>query len=228
MTVSYELKDHVALIGLDDGKANAVSPALLKELNRALDQAEKEADAVVLTGRPGRFSAGFDLSVMGQGGDAMVNLVAEGAKLSLRLLEFPLPVVIACSGHALAMGGLLLLSADFRIGVEGGFKIGLNEVAIGMTMPFIGVELGRGRLHVPYFHRAVTNAEIFSPDAAVAAGFLDQVATETDLMAHAIAAAQQLSQLNRSAHHNTKLRVRAPMLNAIRDGVQSEFGIILN
>lgn len=228
MSINCEIKDSVAVITLDDGKANAVSPALLEQLNQALDQAEQEANAVVLVGRPGRFSAGFDLSIMGQGGDATVQLLAGGAKLSYRLLKYPLPVVIACTGHALAMGGILLLSADYRIGVDGAFKIGLNEVAINMTMPLFGVEVSRGRLHTPFFHRAVNNAEIFSPREAVAAGFLDTVADESDLMNDAVAMASQLGQLPRNAHHQTKLRVREPMLTGMDQGMQQEFGIALS
>ena len=227
MSVTLQIQDSIAHITLDDGKANAVSPTLLDQLNNALDQVEREANAVVLSGRPGRFSAGFDLSVMGQGGMAMANLVSGGAKLSHRLLQFPVPVVIACTGHALAMGGLLLLAADYRIGAEGAYKIGLNEVAIGLTMPLFGVELARGRLHVPHFHRAVNNAEIFSPRGAAEAGFLDQVVSEAELADAARAAAMQLTQLNRSAHHMTKLRVREPMLAAVALGVEKEFGVAL-
>lgn len=227
MSVTSQIQDHIALITLDDGKANAVSPELIGQLNNALDDAEKNAKAVVIIGRPGRFSAGFDLSVMGQGGVAMGNLVLGGARLSNRLLQFPLPVVIACTGHALAMGGLLLLSVDYRIGVEGAFKIGLNEVAIGMTMPLFGVELGRGRLYTPQFHRAVINAEIYSPQGAVEAGFLDRVVSDTALVSEAITIASQLAQLNRTAHHLTKLRVREPMLARIAEGVKKEFGMDL-
>ncbi|HVK98985.1 MAG TPA: crotonase/enoyl-CoA hydratase family protein [Dongiaceae bacterium] len=227
MSVTVQIQDSIAHISLDDGKANAVSPTLLDQLNKALDQAEREANAVVLSGRPGRFSAGFDLSVMGQGGTVMANLVAGGAKLSHRLLQFPVPVVIACTGHALAMGGLLLLAADYRIGAEGAYKIGLNEVAIGLTMPLFGVELARGRLHVPHFHRAVINAEIFSPRGALEAGFVDQLVPEAELASAAVAAAVQLTQLNRSAHHLTKLRVRNEILAGVAQGVEKEFGIVL-
>jgi len=225
MSVTCTYQDNIALIAMDDGKANAVSPTLLEQLNQALDRANREASAVILSGRAGRFSAGFDLSVMGQGGAAMANLVVDGARLAYRLLQSPVPVVIACSGHALAMGGLLLMATDFRIGINGAYKIGLNEVAIGMTMPYFGVELARGRLHTPFFHRAVINAEMFSPAGAVDAGFLDQVVDESALAEAAFAAAQQLTKLNVSAHHLTKLRVREPMLRAVADAIEKEFGV---
>ena len=137
--VTYEKDESVAIITLDDGKANAVSHQLINELNAALDKAEEEKATVLLTGREGKFSAGFDLSVMKEGGpEAVGKLVGDGARLSQRLLAFPTPVIIACNGHSLAMGALMLLSVDYRIGVSGKYKVGLNEVAIGMTMPYFG------------------------------------------------------------------------------------------
>lgn len=225
--VTYQDYDKIALITMDDGKANAVSPALLEQLHRALDEAEKKAQVVVLTGRPGKFSAGFDLGIMGQGGVAMGKLVAGGAQLAHRLLAFPTPVVAACNGHGLAMGAFMLLSADYRVGAEGAFKIGLNEVAIGLTMPLFGVELGRGRLNPVYLSRAVINAEVFSAGAAVEAGFLDQVVAQDNVQNEAMQVAAKLAMLNMAAHHATKLRVREPMLDAIAEAIEKEFGAAL-
>lgn len=223
---TFQQEELFSLITMDDGKANAVSPILLEELHAALDQAEAAGKPVVLKGREGKFSAGFDLSIMSQGGRAMGELVANGAKLSQRLLTFPTPVVALSTGHAMAMGGLLLLSVDYRIGLQGNFKIGLNEVAIGMTMPYFGVELGRGRLNTAYFDRAVGNAELFLPDQAVAAGFLDCVADAEGIQATVEAVVAHLSKLNMSAHKNTKLRVRKPLLDALAAGIEKEFGAL--
>lgn len=222
--VSYVKDENVAIITIDDGKANAVSHQVIDELNAALDQAEAEKATVLITGREGKFSAGFDLSVMKEGGaEAVGRLVGAGARLSLRLLSFPMPVVIACNGHSLAMGALMLLSVDYRIGVSGKFKLGLNEVAIGMTMPYFGVELARGRLMPSYFGRSVTNAEIYSPEKAMDAGFLDSVVPEGELISTALAGAKMLSQLDMSAHHNTKLRVRDQLIKSVEEGIGKEF-----
>lgn len=217
-------QDNVQIIQWDDGKANAVSAPLLQELNQALDQAERDKRVVLLVGRPGRFSAGFDLQVMGQGGTAMAELVVGGARLALRLMQFPTPVVMVCSGHSLAMGGLLLQVGDYRLGVSGDFKIGLNEVAIGMTMPWFGVEISRGRLQPSHFQRAVVNSEIYTPETALAAGFLDQVCAPEAIMEAAMRVSASLSQLNMAAHHATKLRVREQWAAAVRGGVRKDFG----
>ncbi len=219
--VTVDLEAGVAEVRLDDGKANALSHAVLDGLSSALDEAEKGgARAVVLLGRPGRFSAGFDLSVMGQGPRAAAELVLKGADLAIRLYSFPAPVVAGVTGHALAMGALLCLSADERIGADGEFKLGLNEVAIGMTLPDFGILLAQERLSRRHLARAVVDAEIYTPRGAVAAGYLDRV-VEPDAVADAARArARELAEgLSPQAHRNTKLALRAGALDALRASV---------
>ncbi len=223
--ISYQEKGKIATITMDDGKANAVSPQLVEELNPALDQAESYNAVVILTGRPGKLSAGFDLSVVKQGGEARAKLARSGAQLAVRLLSFPTPVILACNGHCLAMGALLLLSADLRIGVKGNYKIGLNEVAIGMTMPYFGVEIARTRLAPVHFSRSVVNAEIYTPQGAVEAGFLDVIVPEEQLIETAMQSAQGFAKLDMTAHYETKLRVRENALTAINNAIKKDFSI---
>jgi enoyl-CoA hydratase len=213
--VQYELEDGVAVIRLDDGKANAISPDVVSGIHAALDRAEKEARAVILAGRAGRFSAGFDLSVMRGGPDQVVALVSAGGELALRFYGFPRPVVAACTGHALAMGAILLLSADARVGAEGSFKIGLNEVSIGLALPVFGVELARERLSKRHLTRAVETAELYTPSGAVDAGFLDRVTSPDTLLDEARGEARRLGELNAKAFAGTKKRLRASTIERI-------------
>ena len=215
-SVRYELSGDVAILRIDDGKANALAPAIIAAIQGGLQRAEKEAGAVLLTGRPGRFSAGFDLGVFQTGGpEAARRMVAAGAELAVQITRHPTPVVIACNGHALAMGAVLLLAADFRIGASGDFKIGFNEVAIGMAAPIFLVEFARERLSKRHLQRATVQAEIYSPEAAVDAGFLDRVAAPGDLFAGALEEAQRLAQLPRAAFARTRGTVRGEMLERI-------------
>ncbi len=179
--IDYMLADGVATITMDDGKVNVLSPHMLGELNAALDRAEADGAAVVLSGRSGVFSAGFDLAVLRAGGPAAAAMLRSGFQLAARLLAFPAPVLAVCSGHAVAMGVFLLLSADYRIGAAGPFRITANEVAIGLTMPGAAIELCAARLTPAAFSRAVTLAEVYSPAEAAAAGFLDRVVDVADL-----------------------------------------------
>lgn len=220
--VQFSEESAYCLIQMDDGKANAISFAMLEQLDAALDQAERAGKVVIIAGRAGKFSAGFDLAVMGEGGDDMRRLLAGGAGLGQRLLQFPTPVVLAVSGHALAMGALLLLCADYRIGTAGSFKLGLNEVAIGMTMPYFGVELARARLDPAHFELSVSCAHLYDADGAVEAGYLDEAVEVDQLMSRSIAVAEQLAGLDMAAHKATKDRVRAPLNRALEAGISAE------
>ena len=177
MTVAhYQLEGTTALIQMDDGKANALSEAMIVELLEGLARAEKEASAVVLSGRPDRFCAGFDLRVMMSSPEAAKTLLRSGSDLLMKLYGSPLPIVAACTGHALAGGALVLLTADVRIGAAGAFRVGLNEVSIGMPVPVLAMELARDRLATTELGRATLRAQIYTPDEAARVGYLDEVA----------------------------------------------------
>ena len=211
------------LLKMDDGKANALGFAMFEQLNAGLDKAAQTDKVVVIAGRPGKFSAGFDLAVMGEGGENTLKLMRQGADMAARLMGFETPVVLAVSGHALAMGAFLCLSADYRIGIRGDFKIGLNEVAIGMTVPWFGLELARARLARHHFNMAVGLARIHDPETAVAAGFLDEVVDPDALEGRAADMAGLLSSLNMKAHRNTKARVREEFFQRYEQAMRRDF-----
>lgn len=226
--VSYHFDDSIATITMDDGKVNVMSLQMQSEIHAAFDQAEQDRAVVVLTGRDGVFSAGFDLPVLRAGGPDSTAMVRGGFELSARLLSFPYPVAIACTGHAIAMGVFLLLSGDYRIGATGTSKLTANEVAIGLTMPHAATEILRQRLTPAAFSRVVTIAEVFTSDNAVEAGFLDRVVAASDLQAAARGIAEATARLDLGAHAASKLRARAGTLVAIRAGIEADFAEISN
>ncbi|MFS0826312.1 crotonase/enoyl-CoA hydratase family protein [Pseudomonas phoenicis] len=213
--ITYHSEDGIALLTLSNGKVNAFSPDLIATFNSLLDRAEAERAVVVVTGQPGILSGGYDLKVMTAGPQQAVDLVSAGSALTRRLLAHPFPVVVACPGNAVAKGAFLLLAGDYRFGVEGPYKVCLNEVQIGMTMHHAGIELARDRLGRAAFQRAVINAEVFDPQGAMHAGFLDRVVPAAQLLDSAFDKARELKKLNMLAHKNTKLKVRKGLLDAL-------------
>jgi enoyl-CoA hydratase len=213
--VQVEQLDGVVVVHLDDGKANALSADVIAAIDAALDHAEADetVGAVVLHGRPGKFCAGFDLNVM-RGGDLgqIVSLVSDGGELVRRLYGSPLPVVAACTGHALAAGALLLLGCDVRVGADVDCKIGLNEVAIGMVLPDWALTISVERLSKRHLQRVVANAVVTGAAGAVDAGFLDEVVAEADVLDAAIAHARTLAGLSSRAYAGTVLALRGPVL----------------
>ncbi|MDO6743469.1 crotonase/enoyl-CoA hydratase family protein [Tenacibaculum soleae] len=220
--VQYTSKDNYAIITLFNGKVNAISHEVIDTLNSLLDKAEQEKKTVILTGQSGMFSAGYDLKSMTASPESALELVTKGSKLSHRMLSFPLPIITACSGHAIAKGAFLLLSADYRLGTEGDFKIGLNEVMIGMTMHNAGIEIAKARLAPVYFERSVNNSEIYNPKDAITAGFLDKIVPENHLLPTAIKIAEMFSSLNLKAHAATKLKVRKNYLDSLKEAIQQD------
>jgi len=218
--ISYHLDDGVATLTLSNGKVNAISPDMIVAFNEALDRATQDKAIVIITGQPGILSGGYDLKVMTSGPQNAIALVAQGSTLARRMLAHPYPIIVACPGHAVAKGAFILLSADYRIGVEGPFNIGLNEVQIGMTMHHVGIELARDRLGKTAFQRSVINGEMFDPQGAREAGFLDRVVSVGELLPTAMAVAAQFKKINMNAHRKTKLKVRKALLETLDEAIE--------
>ena len=173
--LSYALEGATAVVTMDDGKANALSEPMIDALTSALSRAESEASAMVLCGRPDRFCGGFDIKVMMSGPEAATALTRRGAALLMKLYGAKVPLVIACTGHALAGGALVVLTGDLRIGAAGSFRIDLNEVSIGLPVPILAMALARDRLTPSELPRATLLSRIYDPEGAVLAGYLDEV-----------------------------------------------------
>ncbi len=222
--VTTTIDGDVAVIRFDDGKANAFSFEALAALSAALDEATSSSKAAVLIGREGKFSAGFDLSVMtGDSVEAAADLLTAGANLGLQVFEAPIPVVFGVTGHALAMGGILLTCADYRVGADGPYKLGLNEVAIGMAVPSFAVELCRDRLVKSWFTRCVQHAHICSPEEAVAASFLDEVVPLDEVGDRAIAVAHELAaRVHAGPFRVTRQLMRGELAEELKMGIERD------
>lgn len=222
---SVAIEDGIATITLDDGKANAFGFAMMEAINACLDEAEEKADVIVLTGRPGITCAGFDLKVMRETPKEASKMVKLGGELLLRLFATPKPLIIAASGHGIAAGGLLMLTSDYRIGLQGDARFGLNESAIGMVLPPFGIELARFKLDNRKLDASAVNAELFLPDAAIDVGFLDEVCTEADFAARVSEKAKQLQELDSRALAGNKKLIRGATIEKIAAGLQSGDGM---
>ena len=219
--VTVRIEDGIARITVDDGKVNAMSTALMNEILAAFEETEQKATVVVLRGRAGIFSAGFDFATFKRGPEATVEMLRTGAALIGRLLAFPRPVLAVCTGHAYPMGAFLLLASDVRYGLAGPYRLGLNETAIGLTLPQFAVELARHRLSRQGFARIASGA-LFSPDEAAHLGYLDRVFVGDVLEVEVNAEANRLRGLDPTAFAGTKARVNAQAIAAVAAGAAEE------
>ncbi|MDT5356586.1 MAG: enoyl-CoA hydratase [Mycobacterium sp.] len=227
--VTYSHDESIALIRMDDGKVNVLGPTMQQALNEAIDQADADdVGALVITGNERVFSGGFDLKVLTSGqAQPAIDMLRGGFELSYRLLSYPKPVVMACTGHAIAMGAFLLSSGDHRVAAHA-YNIQANEVAIGMTIPYAALEIMQLRLTRSAYQQAACLAKTFFGETALAAGFIDEIVLPEMVLSRAEEAAREFAHLNKQAHAATKLRARADALKAIRagiDGLEAEFGL---
>ncbi|SRX92107.1 putative enoyl-CoA hydratase EchA3 (enoyl hydrase) (unsaturated acyl-CoA hydratase) (crotonase) [Mycobacterium tuberculosis H37Rv] [Mycobacterium shimoidei] len=227
--VSYRHEEPIAVITMDDGKVNALGPSMQQALHEALDNADRDdVSAVVITGNDRVFSGGFDLKILTSGeAQPALDMLKGGFELSHRLLSYPKPVVMACTGHAIAMGAFLLSSGDHRVAAPA-YNIQANEVAIGMTIPYAALAIMELRLTPSAYQQAAGLAKMFFGETAVAAGFIDEIVLPEMVIDRALEAAHEFANLNQKAHAATKLRTREAALSRIRagiDGLAAEFGV---
>lgn len=223
-----QINDGIAVITMDDGKANAFSFDMMAAINTAMDEAEANADVIVLTGRAGVMCAGFDLKVMQNDAEKVPEMVGNGGALLVRIFSCKKPVIIASAGHGIAAGGLLMLSADYRIGIDGESRYGLNESAIGMVLPPFGYDLAVFKINNKYLDRCFIGAELIDPQTAVEASFLDEVVAPEDLMARAMEKAQELQKLDGKAYAGNKKLVRGALTDKMSADLKSQAGLSVN
>jgi enoyl-CoA hydratase len=226
--IRFRMEGKTALVEMDDGKANALSDGMIEALLAALTRAEAEASALVLAGRPERFCAGFDLRVMMSGPAQAAALLTRGSDLLMRLYGAKVPLVIACTGHALAGGALVVLTGDVRIAADGPYKIGLNEVTIGLPVPVLAMELARDRLLPTALTRATLLGHVHTPAEALAAGYVDEVVAPDQVLARALAEAARLGGIGSMPFRATKERLRARTIAHIRNTLQDDMRAIMN
>lgn len=224
--LSYDVTDDVATIQLDDGKANAFSNLMFDAVNAAMDKADAEAKIIVIRGRDGIFSAGYNLKELMLGGDTAVQLVKRGSEFAVRMMETRKPIIVAGDGHIIALGAFLFLAADYRISRKGPFQVGLPETANGLPMHNFGRELAMPRLSQRHFSRAFINGEMFSPDTAVEVGYVDEAVDDMDAaIAKSIAFFKSISlnafAINKPRGHQTLM---PGLKQAIQDDLDLKIG----
>ena len=218
--MKYERDNNIATLTFDDGKANVVGITFLDDINAALDRAEQEqVSAVILRGREGMFSAGFDLKEFEKGMEEGLTMVRRGFELLVRLYSFPLPLVAACTGHGVAMGAFIMMACDMRIGTRGDFKMSLPETRINMDLPPILLELTRSRISRRHMTRVALLSEVYNPEQAIDVGFIDEVVDADELTARTMAVAAELAQLPQQQFAANKLAIRAESLKVMKDSL---------
>jgi enoyl-CoA hydratase len=223
--IQYELQDGVALIRMDDGKANAMDFVFFDEMNKRLDRLEDDsAKTVVITGRPGFFSGGLDLKLIAKLSPAELNGLAEVfARTLLRVFSLPMPTIAGVSGHAVAGGAMLSFSCDLRFAVDGPYRIQMNEVMIGIPVPSWMFLIGRSAIPTQWFVETFLHAKAYSPVEAVERGlFQGLMKKEEDVVAYTKGETESLKVLNMQAYRTSKNRLRTSEIDHVLQLLKDE------
>ena len=202
---TFSQEGDISIITLDDGKANVFSPTMINHIHDCLDKVPTEKGALIIAGREGMFSGGFDLKIISSGDMKLIQeMTISGFRLLSRILTFPRPVLAACTGHGIALGTFLLCCCDYRMGARGKYLIGANEMRTNMVIPTPILELIRFRVSQRHKYRAILGAEMYSIETAVDAGLMDEIVDQENLMESAILKAKELATMGHPSYTLTK------------------------
>ena len=225
--ITLRKEGKISIITIDDGKANVFGVPMTSALSDALDEIDVKEGAVVIEGRERIYSGGFDLNVIGSNDpDAGRKMTLGGVNVALKAMDFPRPIVAAVTGHAVAMGAIFNCGLDWRVGAKGPFKHGLNEIKDGLTLPIFAIELPRFRLNPNKYQEAAFQSKMYSPEEAIEAGFLDEVADPDKVRERAFQKAEELSVLPNPAYGISKKRDRARVKQYISETLEDDLNAI--
>ncbi len=211
----------ISIIKLDDGKANAFSYDMLTQVNELLAKVPRDSGALVITGRDGLFSGGFDLKTLAAGDmEKITKMVHLGYRLLLELYSFDRPIIAAVSGHSIALGLFVTCSADYRIAIDGKYICQANEVRNNMDIPTQIMEILKARVNKNYFYPAVFHSDAYSVQDSIEVGFIDEVVPQTEFMDRVMEKAKELATLPHPFYANTKKSAQDDVRQKISDAIE--------
>ena len=214
--VSLDICDGIGILTWDDGHLNVLGLEAIQAFSQQLTEAQEHSKAVVLAGNPRAFCAGLDLKILNTSAMAARSLITAAIQLLLRIYEHPQPVIIACTGHALAAGAAMLLTGDGRVGSDTRAKIGFNQVQVGFVVSKFTQRLVRERLARKNVTEAVLCGRMYTPHEAAAVGFLDRVVPEEEVVRVAMSEAGRLIARSPGVFAETKLSLREALTAEVR------------
>jgi enoyl-CoA hydratase len=214
----------VAILRMDDGKANAFNPTMLASFSASLDAAERsEAKALVIVGRPGFYSGGLDLKALPALSTAdKARVLRLYGEVLLRVFTFRTPTVTALTGHAIAGGALMALATDVRVAVDNAARFGITEVAIGLPVPTFGLLAARAAMAPHVLTEMVLQARAIMLRDALPRGIVRSLHPEDGVVDAAIALGGELAKLPGAAHQHTKRGLWAADIERIVEGMDAE------
>ncbi len=214
--ISVERPGSTAVLRMAHGKVNALDVEMCQTIPETLKRVFEDGyRAVALTADGPAFSAGLDLFRLLDGGpDYADQLLAALSEALLALFRYPLPVVAAVNGHAIAGGAVIACACDYRLAADGPARIGVSELAVGVPYPLSALEIVRYATGA-HAEEVIFTARTYSLPEAQARGFLHEVVPAQELMSRALSIAETLGQVPSAAYQATKQGLRGPLIDKV-------------
>jgi enoyl-CoA hydratase/carnithine racemase len=198
--VEVENRERVAIIRLNNGAKNPLSTDLVDELSSALAQVSSESQGIVLAGGAKFFSIGFDLpSLLKLDRAGMSQFFYQFNQIAFDLFTSPLPTACAIAGHAIAGGNILALTCDYRFAASVERLIGLNEVRLGVPVPYLADLMLRQIIGDRAATEILYQGKFVSLSEAKKIGLIDEIVPQGELENHAVEKVAELAVLPRAA-----------------------------
>lgn len=222
--------DHDGIFELrfDRPPVNALSPDFVGTLIDALTEAPREgAQAIVLSGRPGLFSAGLDVpALLALDESAMRGFWKDFISLLGAIACSPVPVAAAITGNSPAGGAVMAIYCDYRVMAEGEFRIGLNEVQVGLPLPPIVHAALLRQVGPRQAERLGAAGLLITPEDALAVGLVDRLASVEQVVPSALAWCRHMIELPPDAMRMTRDMVRADLVDLFKNVGENDYRLM--
>ena len=231
--IKAKLNNSILTIQLDRPKVNAVNLDMIQSISESLDGAieNSQIKGVIITGSPGVFSGGLDLiELANKNQDYMINFWDQFSKLLIKIYSFPKIIFSAISGHSPAGGTVIAIMTDYRIMSHGKYFIGLNEVAVGLTMP-VGIgSVFKNILGYRVAEKMTLKGELIFPEKAKEIGLIDKVVDETksNIIEVATDTMERWFHMPLSRQIESKLIMRESTLNLMKKNLKKDNDLIIS
>lgn len=226
-TLLYENRDGLAVVTMNRGTANAQNIEMIKEISDLFVklQGDDTVKAAIITGQGNFFSAGLDvMEIAGYDEKESKVFWQAFAHMMATLAAWPKPFAAAINGHSPAGGCIIAITADFRIMAEGNFKIGLNEVPVGIMVPFPVYKLYSTWIGERLAYQYLLQGKLLSPSEAAQAGLVDALVPQEQVFATTEAMMRQIMKLDLNTFVKTKASLRSEINQVLKADFDSSFG----
>jgi enoyl-CoA hydratase/carnithine racemase len=224
--IDIEHMENLAILRLKNGVTNPINLEFVNEISGSISELKRDSSvhSIVITGANDKFfSIGFDLPTLYKLNDKDVKKFYQAYnRLCLDLYAYPKPTVAALTGHAIAGGCILALCCDYRVIASGKKLMGLNEIKLGLPVPYPGDMILKQIIGTRYAQMIMEMGDFYGPDQLMQMGVVNQVVKQKGVLEKSIEQAKLLGDYHAPAFKMIKKNRVDPVVNGIKEDLEEK------